>query len=429
MRQIDLDGFDFEDHATPPREKLRRYVSGQRERASGRFTWLDDIVNETLDAYVRKRLDDGFDPDRFNPSRFQDNLRECSRLVDTCLVQRSEIFELESQAVTSALEILYTLRSLDADSALETTQLAAVCIQAGIPGDTDSFTALERKFTLRRQELNEREALHAGSGNALNYGERVAFLRNIYLENLQRVNECMYALQFWLTYAYDITVDRKIDYAETQVDVLENSVAWLRRCVDLFEAKMRNAKFARVCIHAQVTGESVTLKTKLPGAKRGAIVAVRAGLAYHSDYDKTLMELLAAKSTDKETIAYRQHLEDMLLKDRESRYVDVQMSGPIMTATYGRRKVLYVPQGVIPGVTAWTDTTKLDALTPADTSRIAEFPIDTPLSFGVALTDAIFSQKTFGKYSELVNGDDPIMKDLTRVVRIGIYVDVIYFTS
>jgi hypothetical protein len=226
--------FGFGDNAISQTEQFRDLVLMHEHLGDLSFAWVGPIVAQSLDEYVGDHFNDGpaslFEP--YLPINF--HLGEASRLVDACLVQRQEIMALESEAMLSALDICLARETIDHSAAIARTELAATMKQANL---TVGPTAeLDMKFLLQRGAIDERLKLHNRPGSALNYGERVTFLRKMYTRNVARAWRHCEIVHEHLEYCYGLKVS-ELDYGPTHegnrveylIDWLDKTLVRLRR--------------------------------------------------------------------------------------------------------------------------------------------------------------------------------------------------------
>lgn len=199
------------------------------------FKWLQPVVNRTLDEEVLAFLRENRPQKRaFDPLRVEDNLAESGRLIDTCIAQRIQIQELESHAILSALDIFFMAQKQSIELQLAKVQLEAYRKQASPdPADADVST-LEKRDNLITSARNTRLRLSNHPGSALNYGERVAFLRRIYADNLKLVYERIYALRIGLAASFGIVSKSPEDW-NVGGNLLEKLVDWLRNTISAIE--------------------------------------------------------------------------------------------------------------------------------------------------------------------------------------------------
>lgn len=233
--------YDFSDRKHTSVEKLLAIITA---RETTDFDWLKDILDETLEQYVKREFTDTVaNIDAYNPLQVEMHLAEGSRLLDLCLNQRKEIYQLESQAINSALDICLSQQTLDFDHELAKIHLAASVMQAQLPPDADDGkTNLQNRHDVFKNALIERLKLHNRSGSALNYGERVRFMRKIYVDNLRLAYQRLNAAWRGMAFAYRIKTSEPA-YNQTKDNVLDSYVNWMRRAITAVE---ESDKYERV---------------------------------------------------------------------------------------------------------------------------------------------------------------------------------------
>ncbi len=227
--------YKFEDTSRSSIEKLKALIEADKEGgAQSDFGWLEDILDKTLEQYTI--ADFNTTPaniDAYNPLQVEMHLAEGSRLLDLCLNQRKEIYQLESQAILSALDICLSRQTLDFDEKLARINLAASIKQAQLSPNNGSADLRDR-YQVLRFSLTERLKLHNRIGSALNYGERVRFMRKIYVDNLRLAYQRLNAAWRGMAFAYRIKTSEPI-YIPTDNSILDSYIKWMRAAITAIE--------------------------------------------------------------------------------------------------------------------------------------------------------------------------------------------------
>ena len=252
--------YNFLDAGNNPVDKLKNIV---REDVDGDFGWLKDILDKTLEEYTIKELQvSGPNIGAYNPLQVEIHLAEGARLLDLCLSQRKEIFQLESQAILSALDICLSLQTLELDHKLAQIHLAASASQAQLPPG-DGNTSLGTRYDIFRHALRERLKLHNRSGSALNYGERVRFLRKMYVDNLRLAFQRVHAAWRGMAFAFRIKTEDPEAYTPADGNMLDFLVQWMRRAITAVEESDAHERVLDIRIHLVAEGFDNNLKTRL----------------------------------------------------------------------------------------------------------------------------------------------------------------------
>lgn len=179
---------DFQASTSPDglREQLRRLSNDDG------FAWLREIVSQSLDEFVHDGLPE-IDLHAYPAWTIEENLDECGRLLNNTLDLRSEILSLEAQAIQAALDLELAMQAAVYDEEIGELSLSAAYMQAGeaIPGGASPVKKRANVFGAARVT---QLALHNQPGSALNYGQRVKFLRSLYLDNVRMAYERMYSI-------------------------------------------------------------------------------------------------------------------------------------------------------------------------------------------------------------------------------------------
>jgi len=201
------------------------------------FKWLKPIVNFTLDESVIIYLNK-HEPvtNRFVTLDLKEHITEATNLINNNISKRNEIFELETRALSSAIEYVQLINSLKDDQKLGELNLKAAFNQSGIDIIDDYSEALQSKFENIGYILKTRFSLHNQDGNPLNYGERVKYLRKIYCDNIKNIYERLTAVKRTLKYSYKQDTLPLPNYIEVSNN-LDKLVWWMRNTITKFETK------------------------------------------------------------------------------------------------------------------------------------------------------------------------------------------------
>jgi hypothetical protein len=195
------------------------------------FAWLKPVIETSLADYVRGRLrDEPPDTDRYSAFAVEDNVSVANDMVNRCLTRRGQIYDLEANALLTAIG--YQQEQALANSEARLARLRA---EADLAVSQRSMTAeiercLGEQVSVRAGALRARIALHNLAGSSLNYGEQIAFMREIYADNIRNLLERIDAIRRGLQACYGIGVTSlpELPEAGQQADDLDRIVWWLR---------------------------------------------------------------------------------------------------------------------------------------------------------------------------------------------------------
>jgi hypothetical protein len=120
------------------------------------------------------------------------------------------------------------------DHALAQVQLKAARKQAEAGADDADADDLRKRDRLATAALKTRLTLHNRSGSALNFGERIAWLRRLYVDNVRSAYLRMYAARIGAFAHYHLTAPEVPAWA-TGRDSLHELVTWQRRIIERLE--------------------------------------------------------------------------------------------------------------------------------------------------------------------------------------------------
>ncbi|ANF52927.1 hypothetical protein A0O34_21445 [Chryseobacterium glaciei] len=199
------------------------------------FNWLMPIVNFSLDESVIIYLNN-HEPDssKFITLDLREHMTEATNLINNCVSKRNEIFEIETQALTSAIEYVQILNTINDDKTISDLNLKAIFNLSKEDKIDDFESAMQSKFTNINLMLKTKLGFHNQKGNPLNYGERTKYLRKIYADNIKNIYERLIAIKRILKYSFNQETKPLPNYIEVSNN-LDKLVWWMRDTVYKFE--------------------------------------------------------------------------------------------------------------------------------------------------------------------------------------------------
>jgi hypothetical protein len=253
--------YDFANTGKSQRVRLAELVAYNADLSDQSFNWLASITNETLEELALRYVQENTGYHAIWPLPADSHLAEASRLLDVCLVQRKEIYQLEAQAVMSALDICLAIGAIEADRKVAKTHFNAALKQLGTT-DAAGLTSIDAKFTAQKQGVEERLRLHNQVGGSLNYGERITFLRDMFGKNLRLAYHRMRSVAEGARFAYRVRLP-EIDSEAANGDLLGMFVDWVRNASDKLEESDYTEHVYEVLIYLCADGLADSLKTRL----------------------------------------------------------------------------------------------------------------------------------------------------------------------
>ena len=138
------------------------------------FSWLMPIVNFSLDESVIIYLNN-HEPNssKFNTLNLGEHVTEATNLINNCIAKRNEIFDIETQAITLAIQYIQTINTIKDEKKVSDLNLLAL-FNLSKEANIDEFQkSLNSKFETANLILKAKLSLHNQKGNPLNYGERI----------------------------------------------------------------------------------------------------------------------------------------------------------------------------------------------------------------------------------------------------------------
>lgn len=201
------------------------------------FSWLKPIISLSLDDIVIGYLNK-FPPvtTSFITLDLGEHMKEATNLLNSCTSLKNEMFDLESRALSTAIEYNQLIKTMKADKLMASLNLSAMLKQSATVEDPKYTNALQDKLDATLFSLAAKFSQHNQTGNALNFGERVTFLREIYCDNIKNVYERIIAIKRTLNYSFAQKTDPIPNYIEVSGN-LEGLVRWMRDTIYKYELK------------------------------------------------------------------------------------------------------------------------------------------------------------------------------------------------
>jgi hypothetical protein len=199
------------------------------------FKWLKPIVSFSLDESVIVYLNN-HEPDssKFVTLDLKEHITEVTHLINNCNQKRVEIFDIESQALVTAIELIQIINSISSEKKLDQLNLKASLKISEEISEDEYNQALDTKFSNIQVALKTKIALHNQPGNPLNYGERVKYIRKIYSDNIKNIYERLIAIKRTLKYSYNLDTRPLPNYLKV-ANNLDKLVWWMRDVIYKFE--------------------------------------------------------------------------------------------------------------------------------------------------------------------------------------------------
>lgn len=204
-------------------------------QGNNNYAWLNQILDSTLDEYVEINLRKTAPKlTNYEPSFVEEHFSESTRILDRCLARRSEIFRLEALAITTALDYQFAEQVQNHDLLLSLLQVKAYR-QQGLAGHNDATSdTVKAKNSLITAARETRLKMHTSKGHALNYGEQVTLLRNLYADDIISLYERAAACRIGLKNSFNINSIPLPSWTATR-NTLNDLLWWFRDTIKNFE--------------------------------------------------------------------------------------------------------------------------------------------------------------------------------------------------
>jgi hypothetical protein len=225
---------------------------------------VDPSLALAIDEGIAAKLSTARDNQEFiaNPLRVESLLQDCINRISNCLTLREKAQDIEERAVSAALSYKLQQQSIVTQSGIAlafdeiNSKMAKNAISASFDGRSVSFAGADEAWTnatslrlqLEEAQRFKNETVRMKStvpGNAANYVERFAFLKELFDLNLEEVYKRAQVVQSALQVIYQIPADLPVI---EDVGYLNKLVIWAQRTSDLLDRELDRRSLGRIGI-------------------------------------------------------------------------------------------------------------------------------------------------------------------------------------
>lgn len=230
--------------------------------ATPELRWLKPIFSASLDDRVRIELDKATPPaDELladtgdQPWHYPELLHELAEKLNRCVALRSEILQLESDAVLFALDYSLAQTVEDDNERLSLTQLRAILSQvngAGGGGNADD-DLIKRLSAAAANARKARLVLHRTPGSPLNYGEQIQQLTKVYLSDVRDIESLVPTVRSGVYYATKKVLE-ELPKIGAQRTTLFDYLIWTRKRLEQERRRQRNVQIYAQTVFLRADG-------------------------------------------------------------------------------------------------------------------------------------------------------------------------------
>ncbi|TXI50646.1 MAG: hypothetical protein E6Q50_04965 [Lysobacter sp.] len=227
----------------------------QSAHARPEFAWYAEMTRMSTREDIAQRLQRLFVRDLVgDPGLYEDHFDIASAAIDRCIARSREIHEIESAALATVVGYLLEEQLQPGALALARTQLKAWRAQgqAG-PGDADEKTLLEQDATQTAMRAM-RQSFHTVDGHALNFAQRLNFLRELQARDACTALERLRCARLGIAAGLGIEMPPVPDWRTDGADPFEALVAWCRNTMRAVEAVRRTETIRFYALRLNDTG-------------------------------------------------------------------------------------------------------------------------------------------------------------------------------
>lgn len=154
-----------------------------------KYGWAKPVFEKTTEKFIRESLDAEPAKRIYKINALSENLGIAGQLLELAIARQDAIYGLEIGALNAIIDDLIFNETAAAQQKVAETNLAAALAQA--PGGQDAASAedIDQMFQIQRSTNAFRAASRSNVGGALNFAERVEFLREQQAETVRSIYE------------------------------------------------------------------------------------------------------------------------------------------------------------------------------------------------------------------------------------------------
>lgn len=199
-----------------------------------RYQWAHKAVFETTVGYIAAYLAANPPQVWLRYNQIAEHVKVAGNQLEQCIERQDQLFELEASCISAVIDSLNADRVFEIDRALETTSALADSRAAQQP-DTGVAERVRAKYEIRRKAFDYRATFYQAKGGALNFNERIAFLRRLQAESMRTIHERLFALRVGLGIAGIAKLKAPPAWNADNPGLLMDLVLWLRGAMQAME--------------------------------------------------------------------------------------------------------------------------------------------------------------------------------------------------
>lgn len=240
------------------------------------YKWLSECATSIDESVKRWLVQHPIEPDAYEIFAVEAHFSEAGILLDRCLSRKAEILALESQAIGVALDAKLTESMQPIELRLLQAQASAYSKEAGFSAaDADALQEqVQKKYDTLTAARQSRLFWYGMPGGALNYGERILYLRELYADNVKTIIERLIPCRLGLSRCFGVEVDESdlhgtpfpSDFTSGK-DLVTILLKWTRAAVDKFQKVQQKEKVFSTVLRLKADGlvPNLLQSIKLPG--------------------------------------------------------------------------------------------------------------------------------------------------------------------
>lgn len=211
--------------------------------AAKRYPWAKEALTDRTENYVDRFL-------RANPpgllawSQISEHLRTLGYHLEQCLARQDKLFELESACISAVIDCLNAEDLFRANEDLSLAEYAAYAASKPKADQDEIAENVKLKYKTMRDLFDFRVKFFSAPGSALNYNERILFLRRLQADSIRAVYERAKAIRNAMKANGMAALDPPPAWAADRSDTLTELVLWSRsamRALELHQAREQQA--------------------------------------------------------------------------------------------------------------------------------------------------------------------------------------------
>lgn len=192
-----------------------------------------------------------------DPGHYETHFDEAGAAIERCITRNREIHDLESAALTTVIAYLTEEQLQPGALELAKTELKSWRMQLENKDPADDIKILGEHDQITTSARALRKSFHTVKGHALNYLQRVEFLRELQARDVCVILERLQCARLGIAAAFNYQLPSLPEWSSTGDDPLEDLVGWCRDAIRNIENLRRRETVRTRLIYLDSTASNL----------------------------------------------------------------------------------------------------------------------------------------------------------------------------